>query len=260
MKAIPFVSIIIATYNVKEHLDCLIASLNNQTFTDYEVLISDGGSSDGSVEYFNNDTIRNLAWSKSGKDKGIYYALNEALNFAAGTWVVIIGADDRLIDNNSLLCFYEATNGLDHSCRFIYTDLQIRSKNTVRFKSYPAYPDFKKKYGGSPPLHHQTVFVKNECIKKYGMFNTDYLIHADYELLCRIMAFEEPKKLDISIISFNDSGFSSNWANIIKSLREIIKIRSKYNNGRVGIRIFLPYLKIIANKTIFKFFNNNTSN
>jgi hypothetical protein len=130
----------------------------------------------------------------------------------------------------------------------VYTDLQIKSKTGIRFKLYPEYPVFKKMYKGLPPIHHQTIIVKSECIKGYGGFNTKYRIHADYELFSRIISDQRPKKLDLFVIMYSDAGYSSRWNNIWRSIKEIAEIRKKYNKGQIGLKIFLPHIIIIANK------------
>ena len=252
MTSKPFISIIIATYNIREYVEALVVNLNSQTFIDYEVLISDGGSTDGSRDYFKPTIIRNLTWMQSSPDGGIYYALNKALDYARGTWIAVIGADDKFINENALANFYDYICNIDETYNLVYTDLQIKSKNNIRFKNYPGYSQFKNMYGGLPPIHHQTAFFKRSCVRLYGKFDTTYRIHADYELFSRIMSNEAPLKIDLYVVLYNDSGFSSNWSNIIGSLKEMIKIRYKYNSGKIGIRIFLPYLRLIANKVAFK--------
>lgn len=89
------ISILTATYNAAEHLPQLIESLRAQTDRDFEWIVMDGGSKDGTVEQLHDarDIVSN--W-QSEPDFGIYHALNKALGVASGAYYLVMGADDLL--------------------------------------------------------------------------------------------------------------------------------------------------------------------
>lgn len=99
------VSIIVPTYNCAEVLSEMFDSILCQTFTDYEVVIIDGASTDGTMEIvyaaqsrFPKGCLRYI----SEPDGGIYDAMNKGISLSRGEWLYFMGADDRLYDSQSL--------------------------------------------------------------------------------------------------------------------------------------------------------------
>ena len=91
----PKISIIVAVYNSKKTLQRCIDSVFSQTYPHKELIIIDGGSTDGTVDILraNNDKI---TYWKSEPDNGIYQAWNKALDHAKSDWICFLGADDYL--------------------------------------------------------------------------------------------------------------------------------------------------------------------
>ena len=89
-------SIIIATYNAAKYLETALQSVFSQTVNDYELILIDGGSKDGTVEIIKKHQDR-IAYWVSEKDQGIYDAWNKGVEQAKGDWVLFIGSDDTLV-------------------------------------------------------------------------------------------------------------------------------------------------------------------
>jgi len=75
----PLITIIIAVLNSKESLERCIESVSNQTYPNRELIIIDGGSTDGTVEILKNNNDK-IAYWESSPDRGIYHAFNKAIN------------------------------------------------------------------------------------------------------------------------------------------------------------------------------------
>ena len=88
-------SIVTVTLNAAAHLPRLIRSLRSQTDPDFEWVVMDGGSSDGTLALLAQATELPLIW-RSEPDFGIYDALNKALRLASGEYYLVAGADDVL--------------------------------------------------------------------------------------------------------------------------------------------------------------------
>lgn len=89
------ISIITATYNAAAHLPVLVESLRNQTDRDFEWIVADGGSTDGTLDLLSNiDDLRVVVLSR--RDFGIYDALNHAIERMSGEYYLVLGVDDRL--------------------------------------------------------------------------------------------------------------------------------------------------------------------
>jgi len=245
-----FYSIVVASFNDEKNLRNLSISLNSQSFLDYEVLISDGGSTDGTLEYISNGGIRNLTWYKSSKDNGIYEALNSALEHVSGKWVLVVGSDDQLADSDSLLRAHKLLNTLPKEVGIAYADLFILRNSKVVLKKYPDYQEFMEKYRGGAFIHHQTAFIKSEFILRVGKFSNLYKIHADYDLMLKISYLAEVKKIEGAFVIFNADGFSSKLSNLWLSFTEIYNIRSMHGIVAMPSRMLFTYSALFVRRLL----------
>jgi glycosyltransferase involved in cell wall biosynthesis len=97
----PTVSIITITYNAERFLERTIESVLRQTATDYEYIIIDGGSTDGTLDIVRRYEARITRWI-SEPDKGLYDAMNKGLHLTTGEYVWFMNAGDELYDAETL--------------------------------------------------------------------------------------------------------------------------------------------------------------
>lgn len=244
----PFFSIVIASYNVRHELEMCIDSIQRQSFLNYELLISDGGSVDGTRELISSGEITGLAWYKSAPDKGIYDALNLAIDHVSGKWVLVLGADDRLADSDALLRAYTNMNRLNLNIGIIYSDLYINRDNSVLLKKYPEFDEFERRYKGGAFIHHQTAFVLRDAIVNVEKFSSKYKIHSDYDLMLKVAKTAGAVKIDGAFVVFCSSGFSSKLSNLWLSFREIYIIRKSHGYFPVPFRLLLSYGSLLARR------------
>ena len=91
----PKISIVIAVLNQKQYLQKAIASVVNQDFTDYELIIVDGKSTDGTLDIIRKYESKISYW-ESAEDKNVYDAMNKAIAKTNGDWLYFLGADDEI--------------------------------------------------------------------------------------------------------------------------------------------------------------------
>ena len=108
-------SIITVNYNNKEGLRKTIESVIHQTFNDYEYIIIDGGSTDGSVDIIKEYNDKISYWI-SEKDKGIYNAMNKGIRVSTGDYLLFLNSGDHLSENNVLEKVFPYLDGTD----FVY--------------------------------------------------------------------------------------------------------------------------------------------
>jgi glycosyltransferase involved in cell wall biosynthesis len=176
----PRLSIIIATYNVETTLEKCLDSIFNQSFTDYEVLIADGQSSDNTIEIIKKYSSQ-LAFWKSERDSGIYDAWNKMLDIAKGEYICFLGADDRLHEIKSLENLFIAFDKANYdivTCKA----LLIGGKREHVVGGAWNYKNLWKKMGVIHPgmLHHRSLF------DRHGSFDASLKIVGDYEFLLRL--------------------------------------------------------------------------
>lgn len=221
-------SIITINYNNLEGLRKTIDSVISQTWHDYEWIIIDGGSTDGSKELI-EETANKLASSDfnplsywcSEPDKGIYNAMNKGIKHCKGEYINCMNSGDCFAKNNVL----EEVFFTHHSTDIVYGKANLFSKDIDknRIDEFPFPINFYNFYYGN--ICHQAMFVKSKVFKDSG-FNEDYRLCADYakwlELYFRNADFEY---LDIIICNFSLDGMSN--TNIDNVLKERESIQNK---------------------------------
>lgn len=180
------ISIITAVKNGAATIESCIASVLAQTYEDIEHIIIDGGSGDGTLEIIAKYKDK-IAKVISAPDNGMYYALNKGILQSSGEVIGILHSDDfyahnRIIENVADVFKRENTD----SC---FGDLQyVSEKNPDKVIRYwKASPCASKKFKYGWMLPHPTFFVKKWVYEKFGRFNTDFKIAADYELMLRFL-------------------------------------------------------------------------
>lgn len=180
------ISIITATFNSESTIESCLKSVLEQSYDDIEYIIIDNCSTDDTLNIVKQyeDKISRII---SEPDKGIFDALNKGIKIASGDYIGFLHADDFYATNDVIeevvnLLSIEKTDSL-------YGDLQYVSKlneqKVIRNWKAGSFSIRKLLNGWMPP--HPTFFVKRECYLKYGLFNLDYRIAADYELMLRFL-------------------------------------------------------------------------
>ena len=157
-------SILIATYNSAKHIKPCLESINNQTFKDFELIIMDGKSSDKTLDIIRE--ISPFAKITSEKDSGIYNALNNGLNKTKGKWLYILGSDDCFANENVLM---EVNSNIEDNLSMIYGNIITKKQNIYRTLKMKDPSQYRSNNNLTPPIFHQTVFIKSEKLIKTGL-------------------------------------------------------------------------------------------
>lgn len=195
-------SIIIPTYNSSRVLRRALDSILYQTFTDYEVLIMDGASSDDTVmvaESYNNSKIKVY----SEPDKGIYDAMNKGILKSSGEWLYFLGSDDWLYDDNVLKKVF---------CKKNINDYDVIYGN---FESSHLSPKHNGEWKISEIEYnrcHQAIFYRKSFISKVGGYHLKYPVLADFYLNLKWLLDNRftHMYIDITIAHFSEGGTSGN--------------------------------------------------
>lgn len=195
-------SIVTINYNNIVGLKKTIDSIVAQTFRDFEWIVIDGGSTDGSrelIEQYNNY----LTYWVSEQDRGIYHAMNKGIDRADGDYLLFLNSGDWLVDETSLeRCFSHSfdVDVMYGDCMFHYFDHDAQCR-------YPSNLTFEFLYRSS--LSHCSSFIKRELLTKEH-YNEDYKIVSDLEFWVKL-AFAGAVfcHLDEVVSVFDTTGISS---------------------------------------------------
>jgi glycosyltransferase len=220
------ISIITPTLNSAETIRDCIESVKNQTYTNIEHIIVDGGSTDATLEivkgYVHTYNLKFI----SEKDNGVYDAMNKGIKMSTGDVIGILNSDDMYSDNTVLeiVAIAFLTNHID--CLYgdlVYVDKHDTSK-VVRYWKSREYQEGLFHKGWHPP--HPTFFCKRICYEKYGTYNIDFKFAADYELMLRFLEKHKLRSLYINkvLVKMRVGGISNRSIfNIIKANIECYK-------------------------------------
>jgi glycosyltransferase involved in cell wall biosynthesis len=204
----PLVSIIIPTYNCSSEIEGCIESILAQTWKNFEIIIQDGGSTDGTIELINSLMQRpdNQIRFSSEKDKGIYDAMNKAMDQAAGSWYHFLGSDDRFYDNNVLESIFSPAVNLD--CDLLYGKVLFKQQRIEYGHETNFYQMLKEKFN----ICHQAIFYSSKAVKTIGKYSLSHPVYADFEYNLRCFKNSQLRKkyIDRLIAVFNEEGTSKN--------------------------------------------------
>jgi len=180
------VSVITAVFNRVASISCAIDSVKNQDYPLVEHVIVDGGSTDGTLDVIKQYSSLNIRVI-SEPDNGIYDALNKGFYLSSGEIIAIVHSDDYLVSPSVLSTVASAFE--DISVDGVYGDLEYVSNDDscriVRYWRAGEYHPELLRYGWMPP--HPTLFLRRKVIEKFGGYNTDFRISADYDAMLRYL-------------------------------------------------------------------------
>jgi glycosyltransferase involved in cell wall biosynthesis len=235
------ISIITATYNSADTVRSTLDTIAMQKHPDIEHIIVDGGSVDSTLDII--ASYPHVSKLISGKDDGIYDAMNKGISVASGQIVGILNSDDIYTDDRVLSDVAAAF--ADPAVMTVYADLQYvdpedLTKVRRRWSSGP-YKRNNFYYGWMPP--HPTFFVRRSVYEQAGMFNLGLRSAADYELMLRILVKLriEAHYLPRVIVKMRAGGMSN--ASLLNRLRGNKEDRMAWKLNGLKPYFFTLYLK-----------------
>ncbi len=201
----PRITVAVAVLNGATNIQRCFDSVANQTYRDKELIVIDGGSTDGTLEILRANADR-IAYWESEPDRGIYHAFNKAIDRATGDWIYFLGCDDRFWDSNALEKIAPRLRDAYPRYRLAFARaacvrpsgkvIEIRGKPWEHGKQLPP--------GGMATIFHRQLFARN------GGFDESYRIAGDVELVLRELKSAEGLYLpDILLTAVELFGMSS---------------------------------------------------
>jgi glycosyltransferase involved in cell wall biosynthesis len=217
------ISIVTINLNNSKGLKLTLESIFEQTYQNFESIVIDGGSKDGSIELISEFKSKIRYW-KSEKDKGVYQAMNKGLNIASGEYVIFMNSGDVFYNKHVLLDFIN----LNPNCDLVYglsrwskTGLYWNPPRGIKLKDTLA----------KVLLPHQATFYKTSQLKKNNGFKEEFSIVSDWgvfiDFIVKGYSFD---KINLTICLSEPAGLSQKRSFILhlQKIRYIHKYHLKY--------------------------------
>jgi len=212
-------SIITINRNNAEGLRKTMDSVFSQTFIDFEYIVIDGNSNDGSIELikqFNHSSLEHFCWI-SEPDSGIYNAMNKGIRMAKGEYIQFLNSGDTLAANDvtekMLAYLFPSPQGERVGVRssILYGNmLKPLPKRIHRDRGFagriPTILDF---YIGT--LNHSSAYIKRSLFDTYGLYDESLKIVSDWKWYLQVIALNGviPIYKDIDVTIFDMTGIST---------------------------------------------------
>jgi len=238
------ISIITVCYNAVTTLESTIKSVLNQTYPNIDLIIIDGGSTDGTVDLIEKYKDRIAFWV-SEPDKGIYDAMNKGIMHASNDYILFLNAGDFFYDEKTL---ENVAVRINSNADVVFGDVAIDMNGvTYQVPSEPFYEHLPLHH--SMGFNHQCTFVKTDVAKKF-LFDLKYKLAADYNMIISIYqeggTFQQLHNLVISCYDMSGVSEKKRRLHIFETLMVDMPNRVIYNL----LYSYCLYFKLFVGKNI----------
>ena len=229
------ITIISVSYNCKKDVKKTIMSLTEQTYKDFEYLVIDGNSSDGTLEEIRSyQSLFDNMSVISEPDKGIYDAMNKGVNMASGKYIFFLNFGDQFFDADVLKT---AAEKMKSNADIYYGDIEKNGKVVTQKNKVTLFFGIFREY----MICHQSIFAKKELLKKYP-FDLRYRLCADRDWLIKVLRDKyNVEYFNKTICKYDINGQSSNPQ---KFMEESKAISFKYGGNKA--RIFIAVKRFLS--------------
>lgn len=233
----PAVSVVTVCYNAAGTIASTLDSVRAQTWRPLESVVVDGGSKDGTQDIVARyaDVTGTVV---SEPDGGIYDAMNKGIGLARGEILHFLNADDSFVDEGvveAAIRVFMAEPEVD----LVFGDAIYRSAQGALLRRFKRVHAGNLLYGD---LCHQVVFARKRVFERFGRFNPEYRINADYDWMLRVFrGGAQARYLPRAIVNYDAGGLSV--ANLAFTRAERMQVRLQYTSppayriGELGYRV-----------------------
>lgn len=256
--SIPLITIIIAVFNGTKTLQQCIDSVANQTYPNKELIIIDGGSTDGTIDLLKKNNHHITYWI-SEPDRGIYNAWNKALAQAKGEWICFLGADDFFFNTRVLEQMAVHLAIIPANIRVAYSQVMLLNNDGKTL--YPIgepWGKIKERFKQVMCIPHQGVMHRRSMFEQNGKFDESFRIAGDYELLMRELKTGDAVFIpDLITTGMRQGGISSDPENTLVTMREIRRAQKMHGQQWPGWIWFAAMTRVYVRFFLWRILGEN---
>ena len=233
------ISVITVVRNDVEHIRETMDSVLSQQGVDFEYIIIDGASDDGTKEVIESCRDK-LAAFVSERDSGIYQAMNKGIRLATGDVIGLINSGDSYFPGAlaEVAAAFEKTPGWEEEYIF-WGDVEYESCGRVR-----GFRPEKIHIGAFAP--HPSMFVPRRIYEKIGLYDESFKLLGDYDFMYRAVNKYHIRPLYVAeLIAFYRAGGLSD-RRIISCLRDELRVKLRYGAPVIGSYLIF-FAKVVKN-------------
>lgn len=249
------ISIITPCYNSEKTIEDTINSVLMQDYDNYEYIIVDGKSKDNTLDIVKRYEKKFKGKLKiiSEKDKSLFDAMNKGIKNASGDIIGIINSDDVLAHKS---VFSKVVKAMKKDISIVYSDLLFYNNDLTKVERVFKTGKGSIKRGWHPP--HPTLYLKKNVYDEVGLFNLDYKIAADLDLMIKIFSSKKYKAsyvkdtfVKMRVGGVSTDGLKGYW----KNFKEAVKV---YRNNKIPFSLIINFYRSL--KTIFQILKSKVTN
>jgi len=236
------ISIITVCYNSEKTIRETFKSVLKQQYENYEYIVVDGKSKDGTLEIIKEymEKFKGKMKYISEKDNGIYDAMNKGIQMATGEIIGLLNSDDYYSTEHTL---NKINENLTQTYSGVFGDLIMLEDKVLNIpeRKYIA-GEGSYMFGWAPP--HPTLYLKKEIYDEIGLYNQKYPVAADYDVMLKIMSNKKYKLkyINFPLVSMRPGGVSTNGIKgQLNSIKEAYKVLKK---NKIPFALFISFCKL----------------
>lgn len=230
------VTVVTVCYNAKELLENTIRSVSDQNYEDFEYIVVDGGSTDGTVDILNEYENVIDRWV-SEKDRGIYDAMNKAVLMAGGEWVIFMNAGDTFYSPDTLEKVF-GKRAVPDTVDIIYGDVAKPAQCGMTVKKAEPVHNGHRMF-----FCHQSCFARRKALLDHP-FDLTHPMSADFKFVKTMVKNKAGfMKLEFPVAYFDTGGVSNRRrsAGLADNIRVVMELDSPFDQIRLLPRLWFSY-------------------
>jgi glycosyltransferase involved in cell wall biosynthesis len=240
----PLISIITVNLNDIEGLKKTMTSVFGQTFKEFEYIVIDGGSTDGSKEYIESHSDKIDYW-ESVPDNGIFHAMNKGILKSTGKYLQFLNSGDWLYNEKVL----DTISKDLFDCNILFGNVvKVKPNGEKYLEKGPQGKDITLDTLFRGTVHHGSSFIDRNLFTQYGLYDEELKIVSDWKFFLIALGLNNSKVkfIDTEVLFFDIMGISNTNIN----LREFE--RNKVLTEIIPAPIYADYIELLNSKINFK--------